>query len=199
MVEFKVVVNDTKKGVSHQVQVSGHHANSLIGKKIGDEVDGIFISLPGYKLQITGGTDKNGFAMRSDFPGMARRRLLLSNSKGFNAQEKGIRKKKSIRGNTVNQDVVQINMKVTKYSSRPIEKLIEAKEKSKTDEKEKPEEKPKEKPEEKPEEKVEEKPEEKVEEKPEEKVEEKVEEETKKEATPEEPKEEKKEEIKEDK
>jgi len=127
MVEFKVVVNDTKNGKSHQVQVSGHHANSLIGKKIGDEVDGIFISLPGYKLQITGGTDKDGFAMRNDLPGMGRRRLLLSDSKGFNATEKGMRRKKSIKGNTVNQDVVQINMKVTKHSSKPIENLISAK------------------------------------------------------------------------
>ena len=129
MVEFKVVVNDTKNGKSHQVQVSGHHANSLIGKKIGDEVDGIFISLPGYKLQITGGTDKDGFAMRNDLPGMGRRRLLLSDSKGFNATEKGMRRKKSIKGNTVNQDVVQINMKVTKHSSRPIESLISAQKK----------------------------------------------------------------------
>ncbi len=124
MVEFKVVVNDIKNGKSHQVQVSGHHANSLIGKKIGDEVDGIFISLPGYKLQVTGGTDKNGFAMRGDFPGIGRRRLLLSKSLGFKSKEKGLRKKKSVRGNTINQDVVQINVKVTKYSSKPIEKLI---------------------------------------------------------------------------
>ena len=50
MVEFKIVVNDTKDGKAHNVQISGHHANSLIGKKIGDEVDGIFISLPVYKL-----------------------------------------------------------------------------------------------------------------------------------------------------
>jgi len=124
MVEFKVVVNDTKNGKSHNVSVSGHHANSLIGKKIGDEVDGIFVSLPGYKLLITGGTDKNGFAMRSDLPGMARRRLLVSEGKGFKAKEEGMRKKKSIRGNTINQDIVQINMKVIKYSSRPIENLI---------------------------------------------------------------------------
>jgi len=124
MVEFKVVINDTKNGKSHQVQVSGHHANSLIGKQIGDEVDGIFISLPGYKLQVTGGTDKNGFAMRRDLPGMSRRRLLLSESSGFKPKEKGLRKKKSVRGNTVNQDIVQINMKVTKHSSKPIDKLI---------------------------------------------------------------------------
>ena len=124
MVEFKVVVNDIKTGKTHQVQVSGHHANSLIGKKIGEDVDGIFVSLPGYKLQITGGTDKNGFPMRKDLPGMNRRRLLLSKSLGFNAKERGLRRKKSIRGNTINQDVVQINMKVTKYSSKPIESLL---------------------------------------------------------------------------
>jgi small subunit ribosomal protein S6e len=136
MVEFKVVINDTKNGKSHQVQVSGHHANSLIGKKIGDEVDGIFISLPGYKLQVTGGTDKNGFAMRRDLPGMSRRRLLLSKSSGFKPKEKGLRKKKSVRGNTVNQDIVQINMKVTKHSSKPIDKLINIEKKDEGEKKE---------------------------------------------------------------
>ena len=136
MVEFKVVINDTKTGKSHQVQVSGHHANSLIGKKIGDEVDGIFISLPGYKLQVTGGTDKNGFAMRRDLSGMSRRRLLLSKSSGFKPKEKGLRKKKSVRGNTVNQDIVQINMKVTKHSSKPIDKLINIEKKDEGEKKE---------------------------------------------------------------
>ena len=124
MVEFKVVINDIKNGKSHQVQVSGHHANSLIGKKIGDEVDGIFVQLPGYKLLLTGGTDKNGFPMRRDFPGMGRRRLLLSKSKGFKSKEDGLRRKKSVRGNTINQDIVQINMKVTKHSSRSIDDLL---------------------------------------------------------------------------
>jgi len=136
MVEFKIVVNDTKKGKSHNVQVSGHHANSLIGKKIGDEVDGIFISLPGYKLLITGGTDKDGFAMRKDFPGIGRRRLLLSGGLGFNAKENGIRRKKSVKGNTINQDIVQINMKVVKYSTKPIDKLLTVEKKEDEDKKE---------------------------------------------------------------
>ncbi len=136
MVDFKVVVNDTKTGKSHQVQVSGHHANSLIGKKLGDEVDGIFISLPGYKLQIEGGTDKNGFAMRKDFPGVGRRRLLLSKGKNFHSKENGMRKKKSVRGNTISQEIVQINMKVIKHSSRPIEKLIAVEKKDEVENKE---------------------------------------------------------------
>jgi len=143
MVEFKVVAND-KNGKSYQVQVTGHHANSLIGKKIGDEVDGIFISLPGYKLKITGGTDKDGFPLRSDLSGMGRRRLLVSTSTGFNAREHGMRRKKSIRGNTIGQDVVQINMKVIKKGSRAIDQLIKPAEK--TEDKEEPREEPKEEP-----------------------------------------------------
>ena len=129
MVEFKIVVNDTKTGKSHNILVSGHHANSLIGKKINDEVDGIFVSLPGYKLQITGGTDKNGFPMRKDLQGTTRRRLLLSESLGFKPKDSGVRKKKSVRGNTINQEVVQINMKVVKHSSRPIEDIIKVEKK----------------------------------------------------------------------
>ncbi|HER45205.1 MAG TPA: 30S ribosomal protein S6e [Thermoplasmatales archaeon] len=104
--------------------VSGHHANSLIGKKINDEVDGIFVSLPGYKLKITGGTDKDGFPMRQDIPGSTRRRLLLSRGLGFKPQTRGKRKKKSVRGNTINQEIVQVNMKVMKPGAKPIEEII---------------------------------------------------------------------------
>jgi small subunit ribosomal protein S6e len=134
MVEFKVVVNDIQTGKSYNIPVSGHHANSLIGKKINDEVDGIFVSLPGYKLQITGGTDKDGFPMRHDVPGSARRRLLLSKGLGFKPKERGKREKKSVRGNTINQEIVQVNMKVMKPGAKPIEEII--KNEGKTDKKE---------------------------------------------------------------
>ena len=57
MVEFKAIINDVKTGKSYNVTVSGHHANSLIGKNVGEIIDGIFVGLPGYKLKITGGSD----------------------------------------------------------------------------------------------------------------------------------------------
>lgn len=131
MVEFKVVVNDVKPGKSYTIPVTGHHANALIGKKIGDEVDGIFVSLPGYKLQITGGTDKNGFPMRTDLPGTVKRRLLLSGGVGFRSDEKGKRKKKSVRGNIISQDIVQINMNITRHGAKPIQELLSLGEKKK--------------------------------------------------------------------
>ena len=141
MVEFKVVVNDIKSGKSYNIPVGGQHANSLIGKKINDEVDGIFVSLPGYKLQITGGTDKDGFPMRHDIPGSARRRLLLSRGLGYKPTERGERKKKSVRGNTINQEIVQVNMKVMKPGAKPIDEIIKAEGKTETKEVSSPKEK----------------------------------------------------------
>ncbi|MGD0056692.1 MAG: 30S ribosomal protein S6e [Methanomassiliicoccales archaeon] len=128
MVEFKAVINDVKSGRSYQVAVSGHHANSLIGRKIGDVVDGIFVGLPGYKLMITGGSDKDGFPMRHDLPGPRRTKILISKGVGFKSAEKGLRAKKMVRGNTISPETVQINMKVKAQGSKPIEDLIKKEE-----------------------------------------------------------------------
>lgn len=131
MVEFKAVINEVKSGKSYQVTVSGHHANSLIGKKIGDTVDGIFVSLPGYKLTIAGGSDKDGYPMRSDLPGVRRKNILLSESIGFNAPEEGMRRRKLVRGNTVSPDTSQINMTIAAVGSKSIEDLLPKKEEKK--------------------------------------------------------------------
>ncbi|MFO8133006.1 MAG: 30S ribosomal protein S6e [Thermoplasmatota archaeon] len=111
---------------AHQVEVSGHHANSLVGKKIGDEVDGIFVSLPGYKLQITGGSDGDGFVMRKDIPGISRRKILLTKSVGFKPDDRGVRRKKTVCGNTISLNTSQINMKVIEAGSKPMKELLEA-------------------------------------------------------------------------
>lgn len=128
MVEFKAVINDMKSGRSYQVTVEGHHANSLIGKKIGDVVDGIFVGLPGYKLRITGGSDKDGFPMRRDLPGSKRRKLLLSGGVGFKPEEGGQRRRKTVRGNTISPEISQLNLKVTQLGSKPIDDLLKKEE-----------------------------------------------------------------------
>ncbi len=124
MAEFKVNVSDPQEGKSYQVEVTGHHANSLVGKSIGDEIDGLFVSLPGYKLKVTGGSDKDGFVMRRDLDGIQRRRILISNSTGFRPQKKGLRRRKTVRGNTISLDVVQINMAVTKRGGKPVADIL---------------------------------------------------------------------------
>ena len=124
MVDFKAIVNDVKTGKSYNVTVSGHHANSLIGKSIGEVVDGIFVGLPGNKSKNTGGSDGNGTPMRSDLPGTKRVKLLLSDSKGFHEKYPGQRKRTAIRGSTVSAEIVQINMAVAEYGPKSIEECL---------------------------------------------------------------------------
>jgi small subunit ribosomal protein S6e len=126
MVEFKAIIADPKSGKTYQTTVAGHHANSLIGKKIGDEFDGIFVSLPGYKLVLTGGSDKDGFPMRRDIHGMKRRKALLSKGIGFKPDRLGARRRKSICGDTISPDIIQVNMKITSYGSKSIEDVLKS-------------------------------------------------------------------------
>ncbi len=107
----------------------GHHANTLIGKKIGDTIDGIFVGLPGYKLTITGGSDKDGFPLRKDLPGPRRKKLLVSKSIGFRSKKSGLRMKKNFRGNTISPDSVQVNLKVSQHGTKPVSELIKKEEK----------------------------------------------------------------------
>ncbi len=121
MADFKIVINDPSDGKSYNFEVTGHHAQNLVGKRISDIVDGINVNLPGYKLTITGGTDKAGFPMRADFEGPHRRRLLLTEGTGFHPKDyPGKRKRKTVRGNTITTDLVQINMKVSKSGSKSV-------------------------------------------------------------------------------
>ena len=131
MAEFKVVIGDTKTGKSYSTKVEGQHANALIGKKIGDVVDGIFVGLPGYKVQITGGSDFSGFPMRPNLPGSAKKRILVTGGVGFKSHKKGLRKKKTMRGNTISPDIVSINVKIVQHGNKPIEELLKTEEEGK--------------------------------------------------------------------
>jgi small subunit ribosomal protein S6e len=121
MVEFKAVINDPKKGKAYKRDVSGHLANSLIGKRIGEEVDGLFVDLPGYKLKITGGSDGDGTPMRRDLPGTKRHRPLVSSGPGFHPRLPGMRKRKTLRGNLVSPDIVQLNMVIVAHGPKTVE------------------------------------------------------------------------------
>lgn len=120
MVSFKIVISDPKTGKSIQRELEEERSNALIGKKIGDIVDGSALNLEGYKLKITGGTDKDGFPMSPSIPGGVRKAVLLSEGFGFHPKRKGMRKKKLLRGNTITSEIVQINTMIVEYGPNPI-------------------------------------------------------------------------------
>ncbi|MCX9014444.1 MAG: 30S ribosomal protein S6e [Candidatus Methanoperedens sp.] len=124
MADFRVVVSDSKTGKAYQVVSSGAEANKLIGKKIGDTVNGDSVGLAGYTLKLTGGSDKDGFAMRGDLPGTARRKILVSSGVGYKPPASGVRKRKSMRGNEVSSDVSQVNAVIVDYGQKSLEEIF---------------------------------------------------------------------------
>ncbi len=53
---FKIVISDKEKSI--QMEADPSQERKLIGLAIGDEFEGSIIGLKGYKLKITGGSDK---------------------------------------------------------------------------------------------------------------------------------------------
>ncbi len=135
MAVFKFNISDPETRKSYQLEIEQSKAIGIIGKKIGDEFNGEIIGLPKYTLKITGGTDKDGFPMHPSVEGIGRKKVLLSGKPCFHPKIKGQRKRKTVRGNTISEDIMQINCKIVVKGEKPIEELIPVK--SKKEEKEK--------------------------------------------------------------
>jgi len=121
---MKIVVSNPEDGKSYQKELEEGQAKTLHGKKIGEAVKGDGIGLAGYELVLTGGSDKEGFPMRNDFHGTSRKRLLVETGPGYRPTNKGERQRKSIRGNTIADDIAQVNLKVAKAGKDALDKII---------------------------------------------------------------------------
>ena len=157
---FKLTINDVKAKKSYKKEVE---SDIFMNKKIGEKVSGDEFGFKGYEFTITGGSDKQGFPMRSDVPGIGRKRPLVVSGVGVKNKVKGMKQRKTMHGNTVDENVSQVNLKVEKYGKDTLPKLLGLeKEPEKTEEAPKTEEKPVEEVKEEPkpaeEKKVEEKP-----------------------------------------
>ena len=124
MVEFKVVVSDPKTGRAYNVDASGGAAGAIVGKSIGDEVDAGSLGLSGYKLKITGASDRTGTTAKKGIPGAGKRKLLLAGGIGFNPVMDGERRRKTVRASEITQDFVQINAQVTTYGEKTLDELF---------------------------------------------------------------------------
>ncbi|RLG99657.1 30S ribosomal protein S6e [Candidatus Bathyarchaeota archaeon] len=138
MAKFKIVLSDPETGKAQKIELEGTKAAPLIGRRIGDIMDGTILGLSGYKIQITGGTDKDGFPMRPDIHGGVRTKVIVSSGPGFKPKRKGERRRKMLRGNIITEEIVQINMKILE---KP--KVKEKKEKKKEEAKPPEEKEPK--------------------------------------------------------
>ena len=150
--EYKITISDPKTGKSYNQEIKDEKARRVKGLKIGDTLDGAIIGLSGYTLEITGGSDKSGFPMKKGVKGSARARILIKKGTGYRPKGR-IRKKKTVRGQNIDENIVQVNTKVVKAGSKGIDKLLGVTEEEPEAEGEKKEEPKEEVKEEKPEKK----------------------------------------------
>jgi len=125
MAKFKIIVSDPETGKSKTLEVEGARAVPLVGRKLGEVIEGAAVGMSGHKLRITGGSDKDGFPMRPNVHGGVRISVILSGGVGFRPDKAGERQRKTLRGDVITEEIVQLNMKI-------VEKPKKKKKKKKT-------------------------------------------------------------------
>ena len=141
---FKINISE-KSGKTYKLEAE---AEGLIDKELEEVVQGKEISedLEGYELKITGASDKSGFTVMKDVPGIGLKKVLLGYGKAMkrrprkegkkkysNSNPKGLRLRKTVRGGVISEELSQINLKVITQGKKTLKDIFAP---------EKPEEKP---------------------------------------------------------
>jgi small subunit ribosomal protein S6e len=114
LAKFKLIVSDSATGKSTASEIEGARAQALIGRSLGETIDGSPLGIAQSRLRISGGCDKNGIPMRADVHGGVKKYIVLSSGPGFKPTRHGERRRKLVRGRTITDETYQINFTLTK-------------------------------------------------------------------------------------
>ena len=129
---FKINLS-TKDGKTYKLEAE---APSLKEKQLGDKIKGEDISpnFTGYELEITGASDKAGFTSMKDVAGMGLKKVLLGYGKAMhkrpkgdkkiNKKPRGLRLRKTVRGNIISDAIIQINIKILKEGGKKLSEIF---------------------------------------------------------------------------
>ena len=120
-------INISHKGKTLKLESENEN---LIGRRIGEKIEGKEFSpdLAGYELEITGTSDIAGIPGFKGIEGSAYQRKLLTFGPGMKDRRKGIRLRKTLRGEEISLKTMQINSKVLKEGSKKFQELLKPKE-----------------------------------------------------------------------
>jgi len=133
---FKINVSD-KTGKTYKIE---SESPNLVGKELHNKIPGTDISpdFSGYKLEITGASDKSGFTAMKEVEGIGLKKVLLSYGKALHKKPKGEKKKgskpaglrmrKTVRGKVISPAIVQINLKVLEEGPKKLEEIFKKEE-----------------------------------------------------------------------
>lgn len=119
---MNIVISNPKTGKAYGKKVET--TALLLNKKIGEELKLDSLGLEGYEAKITGGSDKQGFPMRKDIPGVNRKKIFIREGTGFKAERKGERRRVSVRGNIISEETEQVNLIITKQGTKKLEEIF---------------------------------------------------------------------------
>ena len=110
MAKFKLIISDPTTGKSSANEIEGARAQALVGRSLGEIIDGSALGIGQGRLRISGGCDKNGIPMRGDVHGGVKKYIVLSSGPGFNPTRHGERRRKLVRGKIITDETYQINL-----------------------------------------------------------------------------------------
>lgn len=132
---FKINIAD-KSGKTFKLELE---TEEFIGKALHDKVDGkeLLPSLSGYEFEISGASDKAGFTAMKDVPGIGLKKVLLTYGKAMkrrprkegkkkrsNPTPKGLRLRKTVRGQVISPEITQINLKILKAGTKSLSEVF---------------------------------------------------------------------------
>ena len=118
---FKLNISD--KGKAWRLE---SNAEFLVGLSLGERFEGKELgnAFSDYEFEITGGSDMAGFPLSKDVEGIGLKKVLLSKGWGMKDKRKGIRLRKSVRGKTISDKVIQVNLKVVKEGKKTLSEIF---------------------------------------------------------------------------
>ena len=132
---FKINLSN-KQGKTFKLETE---APALVGKQLHEKISGKDVSpdLEGYEFEITGASDKSGFTAMKDLEGTGLNRVLLTYGKAMKKRPrkegkkkqlckkpKGLRLRRTVRGNTISDATSQINLKILKDGTKKLEEIF---------------------------------------------------------------------------
>ena len=109
MAKFKLIISDPATGKSSASEIEGARAQALVGRSLGETIDGSALGIGQGKFLLSGGCDKNGIPMRGDVHGGVKKYVVLSSGPGFKPTRHGERRRKLVRGKIITDETYQIN------------------------------------------------------------------------------------------
>jgi small subunit ribosomal protein S6e len=114
MAKFKLIISDPTTGKSSASEIEGSRAQALVGRSLGEIIDGSALGIGQGKFLISGGCDKNGIPLRADVHGGVKKYIVLSSGPGFRPRRHGERRRKLVRGRIISDETYQINFTAKK-------------------------------------------------------------------------------------